>query len=356
MDGLLEPLDIASQTCEQLEAWMQRQNQRPFHGRQIFRWIHGKGAAGFEEMTDLPKDMRATLASAIALEAPKIVEEQRAEDGTAKFRYLLADGREVEGVFIPERDRRTLCVSTQVGCGLGCAFCATATMGLLRNLTAGEIVGQVEASIRRLRAPGLRRPVTNVVFMGMGEPLANLDSVATAVQILLHPQGLGLSRRRITVSTAGLVPAMEEFVHRVPVKLAVSLNATTDAVRDRVMPINRRFPLQELLRCCRGLPFQHADRLTFEYVLLGTLNDSDDDARRLVSLLGGIRAKVNLIPFNPFPGAPFRRPEQARVETFLEILASKGLSAFVRQSRGESLRGACGQLVTGSHPAEGKSV
>jgi 23S rRNA (adenine2503-C2)-methyltransferase len=257
-------------------------------------------------------------------------------------------------VFIPEAERQTLCVSTQVGCAMGCAFCATATMGLIRSLSAGEITGQVEAAALRLggggkAGGGKARPISNVVFMGMGEPLANLPAVGAAVQILLHPAGMGLSRRHITVSTAGLVPAMEEFVHRLPVKLAISLNATTDAVRDRLMPINRRFPIQDLLACCRQLPLQHGDRLTFEYVLLGGINDGPEDAGRLAGLLQGIRAKVNLIPFNTFPGCPFGAPDPRAVEAFQEALVTRQLSAFVRQSRGESLQGACGQLVTGRH-------
>jgi 23S rRNA (adenine2503-C2)-methyltransferase len=220
-------------------------------------------------------------------------------------------------------------------------------MGLIRNLTAGEIVGQVETVVRKLREPGSERPVSNVVFMGMGEPLANLEATVTAVEILLDQRGLGLSRRHLTVSTAGLVPAMGEFVHRVPAKLAVSLNATTDEVRSRIMPINDRFGLTELMDCCRNLPLQHTDRVTFEYVMLAGVNDSLEDARRLTELLSGIRAKVNLIPFNPFEGIPFSRPEQGQVEAFQEHLISRNISAFVRRSRGEELRGACGQLVAG---------
>jgi 23S rRNA (adenine2503-C2)-methyltransferase len=294
-------------------------------------------------MTDLAKALRAELAASVPLVPPEVVEEREADDGTVKYRLRLADGAEIESVFMPEEKRRTLCVSTQVGCGMGCGFCATATMGLVRNLTAGEIAGQLEAVTRR-RGP---RPVSNVVFMGMGEPLANLDAVADAVGILLHEHGHGLSRRHLTVSTAGLVPAMEAFVHRVPVKLAVSLNATTDEQRSRIMPVNRRYGIEELLGCCRNLPLQHNDRVTFEYVMLGGFNDTLDDARRLVRLLGGIRCKVNLIPFNPFPGVDFHRPRAGQVERFLQALADAGISAFVRRSRGESLRGACGQLVTG---------
>jgi 23S rRNA (adenine2503-C2)-methyltransferase len=343
----MTPEDLSSMTVEQLESWFEQQGERAFRGRQLFMWLHARCARTYDEMTDLSKETRAWLAKTVTLRQIRIAEEQEAEDGTRKFRFQLDDGAEVEGVFMPEERRSTLCVSTQVGCGMGCRFCATAGMGLTRNLTAGEIVGQVEAVVRKLRDPGEERPVSNVVFMGMGEPLANLEATVAAVTILLDQRGLGLSRRHLTVSTAGLVPAMGEFVHRVPVKLAVSLNATTDEVRSRIMPINDRFGLTELMDCCRNLPLQHTDRVTFEYVMLAGVNDSLDDARRLTGLLSGIRAKVNLIPFNPFEGIPFSRPAQDTVEAFQEHLISRNISAFVRRSRGESLRGACGQLVAG---------
>jgi len=338
--------DLASMNVAELQAWVESQGLRTFHARQIFRWLHQRGAASYEEMTDLSKDLRARLPQLAPLLRPVIVEERPCSDGAVKYRFRLHDGLEVEGVFIPESDRQTVCISSQVGCGMGCAFCATGTMGFLRNLSAAEIAGQVEAIMARLRAPDGRRPVSNVVFMGMGEPLANLPAVIRAAEILLDPLGPGFSRRHITVSTAGLIPAMEEFVRRSPVKLAVSLNATSDEVRDRIMPVNRRFPLERLLAACRNLPFQHGDRVTFEYVMLGGINDSDEDARRLLRLLSGIRAKVNLIPFNPFPGSAFARPSRERVDAFLERLAGGGVSAFVRQSRGASQGGACGQLVT----------
>lgn len=350
--------DLASMNVAELEAWVEAQGLRAFHARQIFRWLHQRGAASYEGMTDLSKELRARLPEIAPLRQPEIVEERPSSDGAVKYRFRLHDGLEVEGVFIPESDRQTVCISSQVGCGMGCAFCATGTMGHVRNLTAGEIVGQVEAIMARLRAPDGRRPVSNVVFMGMGEPLANLESVIRAAEILLHPLGPGFSRRHVTVSTAGLVPAMEEFVRRSSVKLAVSLNATSDEVRDRIMPVNRRFPLDVLLSACRNLPLQHGDRVTFEYVMLGGVNDSEEDARRLLRLLIGIRAKVNLIPFNAFPGSAFARPSRERVDAFLERLAAGGVSAFVRQSRGASQGGACGQLVTaaraGSTPAAGE--
>ncbi|HOX46561.1 MAG TPA: 23S rRNA (adenine(2503)-C(2))-methyltransferase RlmN [Myxococcota bacterium] len=337
--------DLSSLTRPELERWFARQGEKPFRGRQVFRWLHARNAASFEEMTDLSRALRARLPELAWLSAPAILEERQAGDGTRKYRFGLRDGLQVEGVYMPEERRRTLCVSTQVGCAQGCRFCATGTMGLTRSLSAGEIAGQLEAVSRRLAAEGLARPVTNVVFMGMGEPLANLEAVAAAVDILLDDFGPKLSRRHVTVSTVGLVPQMEEFVHRVPAKLAVSLNASSDEVRDSIMPVNRRYPLAELMRCCRNLPEQHA-RVTFEYVLLGGVNDSLADARALVALLAGFPCKINLIPYNPCPGLPYERPEERRVVEFGDLLAERQLSVFVRKSRGVELGAACGQLLT----------
>jgi 23S rRNA m2A2503 methyltransferase len=341
----METIDIRSLTFEQLEHWIKERGQPAFHGRQIFRWLHARSAATYAEMSDLSKTLRTDLERDAPLRPIEIVDELTAEDGTIKFCFRLADDQKIEGVFIPEEDRRTLCVSTQVGCGMGCAFCATGLLGFKRNLSAGEIVGQVETVSRRLRGPGRIHPISNIVFMGMGEPLANLEAVVAAVQILLHPNGLGISRRRVTVSTAGLADAMEEFVQRAPVKLAVSLNATNDELRDRIMPINRRFPIAKLIECCRRLPLLRGERITFEYVLLGGHNDSPEHARQLIKLLRGIRAKVNLIPFNPYPGLPFVRPDDSVVGEFRRILDEADISAFIRRSRGDSLQAACGQLV-----------
>jgi 23S rRNA (adenine2503-C2)-methyltransferase len=332
--------DLSSLTFDQIQDALVRMGEQPFRGRQIFSWLHKKNAVSWAEMTDLSKELRARLENEAPLTPPEIAQEQQADDGTIKFRYRLQDGQEVEGVFMPEQSRSTLCVSTQVGCGMGCKFCATATMGLRRNLTAGEISGQLEAAKRKLGVP-----ISNVVFMGMGEPLANLQAVLCAVDILLHPHGHYMSRRHVTVSTAGLVPAMEEFVHRTPAKLAVSLNATTNKVRNEIMPVNRKYPIESLLECCRHLPLQHTDRITFEYVMLGGLNDTEADARRLIRLLGGIRCKVNLIPFNPFGSLPYARPDEETVEIFQETVAAAGITVMTRKSRGQSLQGACGQLV-----------
>jgi 23S rRNA (adenine2503-C2)-methyltransferase len=337
--------DISSLSFDQIQDWMVDKGESAYRGRQVFRWLHSRAARSFHEMTDLSKDLRVKLSDLAPIVAVDIADEVTADDGTIKFRYVLHDGLEVEGVYMPGEGRRTLCISTQVGCGMGCAFCATGTMGLLRNLAASEICGQLEAVVRRLRDEIGDRPVTNVVFMGMGEPLANLDAVVRAIEILLHEHGAGLSRRRITISTVGIVSAMEEFVSRVPVKLAISLNATSDEIRSKIMPINKRFDLGQLLDCCRRLPLSHNDRLTFEYVLLSGVNDSDADARRLAKLLTGIRCKVNLIPYNAFEALPFERPGNERVEKFQSILIARDLSVFIRRSQGESLRAACGQLI-----------
>src|SRR6185503_13752938 len=275
-----------------------------------------------------------------------------AVDGTRKLLFhLQRDGGgtvPIESVLIPQferasgaRDRLTLCISSQAGCGMGCGFCATARLGLVRNLTPAEIVGQVRAGIA-LAAP---RPLTNIVLMGMGEPLANYDAVRTALDILIADWGYGISPRRITVSTVGLVPAIGRLIADTRVHLAVSLSATTDAQRERLMPINRRYPLAALLDACRALPLPRRKRITFEYVMLGGENDSDADARRLVRLLHGLRVKVNLIPFNPFPGAGFRASPRDRIEAFQAILRRHGLNATIRESRGQDIQAACGQLA-----------
>jgi len=345
-------------TFDRIQQWAVENDLPAFRGRQIFGWLHARGVHDFSGMTNLSKALRAELSENVPLRTVEIVERREAADGTVKFRFRLHDESEIEGVYMPEDDiqdsppvsggRRTLCISTQVGCAMGCRFCATATMGLVRSLSAGEITGQLEAVACWLGKRPEEHPVTNVVFMGMGEPLANLKAVSNAVTNLLDQHGAGLSRRHVTVSTAGLVNAMDEFVSRVPARLAVSLNATSDEVRSRIMPVNKRFPLGELLDCCRHLPLKHTDRLTFEYVLLGGVNDSPEDSRRLADLLSGIRCKVNLIPYNPFPQAPFERPEPERVAEFQKILISRHYTVFVRRSRGQELQAACGQLVSGT--------
>ncbi len=325
---------------------MENRGEPAFHGRQLFHWLHGRSVHDYALMTDLSQELRQQLAKEAPLVLPEPVERRLGPDGTMKVRFRLADGCQVEGVYMPEEKRRTICVSTQAGCGMGCIFCATAGMGLVRSLTAGEITGQVEAIVPLLGEQPVGHPVSNVVFMGMGEPLANLEAVATAVDNLRDPLGLGLSRRHITVSTCGLVPAMEKFAGRVAARLAVSLNATSDEVRSRIMPINRRYGLDVLLECCRKLELPGTDRLTFEYVMMRGINDSVEDARRLPKLLSGIHCKINLIPFNQVAGLPFERPENDQVENFQSLLLAKNFSVFIRRSRGDEVQAACGQLVT----------
>jgi 23S rRNA (adenine2503-C2)-methyltransferase len=323
-----------------------------YRARQIFAWVHARGATSAEQMTDLPREVRGRLAGAVEL-APLVLDgEATAPDGTRKLRLRAADGALVETVLIPEEEKLTQCVSTQVGCALGCRLCATATMGFLRNLTAGEIVDQIYRARALLEGAGAPR-LSNLVFMGMGEPLANLDAVLAAVENLCSGLGCDFSPRRITVSTAGLVPRIEELGRRAPtLGLAVSLNATTDEVRSRLMPVNRRWPLPVLLEALRRFPLPRRRRITIEYVLVDGLNDTPADARRLPALLDRIPCKVNLIPFNETDAVSARRdalrlarPSEARIEAFAEVLRAKGLQTTVRRSRGAEVLGACGQLV-----------
>ncbi len=329
--------------------------ERPFRARQLYRWLHQKGAASLGEMTDLPRAFREALAARTALTTLERASEQRSEDGTIKWTWRTRDGKLVESVYMPEEDRRTLCVSSQVGCAVGCTFCLTGTMGLARNLSPGEIVDQVHRANRRIVELGLApgpRPLTNLVFMGMGEPLANFRSLEVALGILLSEDGPNFSQRHVTVSTSGLVPVMRRLGEETPVKLAVSLNATTDAVRDAIMPINRRWPLAELLEACRAFPARNGRRITFEYVLLDGVNDSLEDAERLATLIRGIPAKVNLLPYNANPGLPYRAPPPDRVVAFQEALAARNVTVVVRKNRGRDISAACGQLAAEGGPGD----
>jgi 23S rRNA (adenine2503-C2)-methyltransferase len=340
--------DLRSLPRAELEALVARLGERPFRARQLWRWLHRKGAASLEEMTDLPAALRGALAEAASLPTLERASEARSADGTVKWTWRTADGRLVESVYMPEADRKTLCVSTQAGCAMGCTFCMTATMGLGRHLSAGEILDQVARANRRLVELGEGkgpRPVTNLVFMGMGEPLHNLDAVLAALEVLLSEEGPDYSSRHVTVSTSGLVPEMRRFLAATEVKLAVSLNATTDEVRDRLMPVNRRWPIRDLLAACREAPLRRGRRITFEYVLLAGVNDADEDAERLARLLRGIPAKVNLIPYNENPGLGFGAPAPARVQAFQEILYRREVNAVVRRNRGRDIAAACGQLA-----------
>ena len=340
--------DLRSMARGDLDALVARLGQKPYRSRQIYRWLHQKGAASIEERTDLPAGLRAALAAEARLDALERAAEARSADGTVKWTWRTGDGKLVESVYMPETDRKTLCVSTQAGCAVGCTFCMTGTMGLSRNLTAGEILGQVAGANRRLVELGEgrgSRPLTNLVFMGMGEPLQNYENVKSAIEVLLSEDGPNFSNRHVTVSTSGVVPAMRRLGEETDVKLAVSLNATTDEVRSALMPLNRRWPIAELLEACRSFPMKRGRRITFEYVLLGGVNDSDEDAKRLARLVRGIPAKVNLIPYNENPGLGFTSPAPSRVERFRDALVERNVTAVVRRNRGRDIAAACGQLA-----------
>jgi len=354
--------DLRAQPLPALERLMAELGEKPYRARQLFRWLHRRGAAGLEEMSDLPRELRAVLAGRCALPTLTRHEERRSRDGTIKWTWRTADGMLVESVYMPHlgdgedeeepanRDRRTLCVSTQVGCAMGCTFCLTATMGLRRQLSAGEIVDQVHRANRRLvelQEGPAPRPLTNLVFMGMGEPLHNFEALKPALELLLHREGPDFSHRHVTVSTSGLVPGIDRLGAETQVKLAISLNASSDAQRDALMPVNRRWPIAELLAACRRFPVKQGRRITFEYVLLGGINDTDEDARRLARLLAGIPAKVNLIPYNQNPGLPHVAPGPGRIEAFRALLLAGGLTAVVRRNRGRDIAAACGQLAAG---------
>ena len=360
------PADLRSLPLAAVERAVVALGEKPYRARQLFRWLHQKGAASLDEMSDLPRALREALAARFTLRTLEAAEEKRSSDGTIKWKWRTFDGRFVESVYMPHtsdedgdtnnRDRRTLCVSTQVGCAVGCQFCLTGTMGLVRNLGAGEIADQIHRANRRIVELGLAegpRPLTNLVFMGMGEPLHNFDNVKTALnEILLAEDGPNFSHRHVTVSTSGIVPQIRRLGEETQVKLAISLNATTDAQRDVLMPLNRRWPLDELLAACRAFPMKQGRRITFEYVLLGGVNDSDADAERLAGLLRGIPAKVNVIPYNENPGLGFKAPPPERVEAFQDILVRRNVTAVVRRNRGRDISAACGQLAAEGGPGD----
>jgi 23S rRNA (adenine2503-C2)-methyltransferase len=342
-------------TRAEVEGLVARLGEKPYRARQIYRWLHQKGAGTLEEMTDLPAALRRRLAAEASLEPLARAGERRSTDGTIKWTWRTTDGKLVESVYMPEEGRKTLCVSTQAGCAVGCTFCMTGTMGLLRNLSSGEIVDQVARANRRLRELGQgsgERPLTNLVFMGMGEPLHNYENVKAALDVLLSEDGPNFSNRHVTVSTSGVVPQMRRLGEETDVKLAVSLNATTDEVRTGIMPLNRRWPLAELLAACRDFPMKKGRRITFEYVLLGGVNDGDDDARRLARLVKGIPAKVNLIPYNENPGLHFHAPAPERVKAFQDLLVAANVTAVVRRNRGRDIAAACGQLAVEGGPGD----
>lgn len=332
------PVDLKNLSPTELEAFLAGLGKERFRAGQLLRWIYPRGVTGFAAMTDLAKSFREELAQRATVSSFSPSAEEVSRDGTRKFLFRLADGESVETVLIPmDEGRATLCVSTQVGCAMQCSFCLTGVFGLTRNLSAAEIVNQVCAVRERF-------PVDNIVLMGMGEPLHNLDNVVRALEILYAEPGFNYSPRKVTLSTSGLVPEMLELGRRIRVNLAVSLNATTDAVRDQLMPINRRYPLAELMRACREFPLAPRQRITFEYILIRGVNDTLDDARRLVGLLHGVKAKVNLIPYNEHPGSDLQAPTAAAVEAFQRQLLNRGIVAIRRASKGQDISAACGQL------------
>jgi 23S rRNA (adenine2503-C2)-methyltransferase len=340
----MSPLSLKTLTAAQMADFVAAQGWPRHRTPQLLTWIYQRGVTRFDQLTDVGRADRARLEQLAVITEPQIVDVRRdPDDGTEKLLFRLEDGGTVESVLIPDDDRLTLCLSTQIGCTLDCGFCLTGTMGLTRNLKAHEIVDQVLGA--RAHAGPTRR-ITNLVFMGMGEPLANLPAVCEAIERLTAAWGLGYSPRRITVSTAGLVPQMATLgAYPHTVNLAVSLNATTNKTRDRVMgTINRKYPIETLLAACRAYPLPPRRRIYVEYVLLAGINDSLEDARRLVKLLHGIRCKVNLIPFNPWPGAPFQRPSDASVAAFQALLLAAHFTVFVRKSKGRHILAACGQL------------
>ena len=323
-----------------------------FRAKQVWHWIYHHGLTSFAPMTTLARDFRAALAANFTLARPAVSRLLESADGTRKWLLRLADGNEIECVHIPEEDRGALCVSVQVGCTLACPFCHTGTQALVRNLTAPEIVGQVmlaRDALGEWPSPREDRMLSNIVLMGMGEPLYNYDNVAKAVRIIMDREGIAISRRRITLSTAGVVPMMRRCGDELGVKLAISLHGVTDALRDELVPLNRKYPLAELIAACRDYPgASTARRITFEYVMLKGVNDSPAEARALVRLLAGIPAKVNVIPYNPWPGSPYECSSPAAIEAFAAVLAKARLAAPVRATRGQDIMAACGQLRTAS--------
>jgi 23S rRNA (adenine2503-C2)-methyltransferase len=335
--------DLAELELSELEAALQARGCERFHARQLYRWIYRHGVTDVDRMSDLSRALRAQLKEEFALSTPRLVMDDTSVDGTRKFLLELADGRRIEAVFIPDTPSMTFCISTQVGCAMACDFCLTGKMGLVRNLTAGEIAAQVRVLAA---ATGLLDHPFNIVLMGMGEPLHNYDNTMKALRMLHAEYGLAVSARRVTLSTVGIVPGLERLaLEPLMPNLAISLHATTDAQRTRLVPPNRKYSLESIIETCRRFPLKKRNRITFEYVMLDGVNDTPEDARRLVRLLSGIRAKVNLIPLNPAPGIPYERPSDARVDRFAQILADRHLTVSVRKSRGRDIRAACGQLI-----------
>jgi len=347
MDTLPSKTNLLGLTPQALTDFFAGLGEKSFRAAQVLQWIHRFGVDDFEAMTNLSKPLRTKLADVAEVRGPEVALDRIAADGTRKLLLRLADGNGIETVFIPEANRGTLCVSSQVGCTLNCAFCATGAQGFNRNLEAHEIIGQLWA-MNRLLGPAAQgdRHISNVVMMGMGEPLLNFDNVIPAMQLMLDDNAYGLSKRRVTLSTAGMVPMIDKLRETLPVSLAVSLHATRDSLRNEIVPLNRKYPIAELLDACRRyIDNQPHRRITLEYILLDGVNDSDQDARELAALLRDVPSKVNLIPYNPFPQGRFKRSPAARVNHFRQILMDAGYTTVTRRTRGDDIDAACGQLA-----------
>jgi len=347
-------VNLLGKSPDELRGFLQKLGEPAYRGAQIYHALHAEHRFDFGEMTNLPAALRERLARETSIELPRILRTYQSDDGTVRYVLALdapdpesanqiAKPATIETVFMPEENRQTLCISTQAGCAVDCHFCLTATLGLIRNLTVGEIIGQVSLALKENRAT--LKPQTNVVLMGQGEPLLNYEAVVAALRIMLDPNGLAISPKHTTLSTSGIVPGIERLgTEKIRPKLAISLNASSDEQREAIMPINRKYPIEKLIEACERYPLRPWEHLTFEYVLLGGFNDSPEDARRVARLLVNLRAKVNLIPWNPGE-LPFEKPDPARIEEFRRILTDKGLRAFVRYSRGQDVMAACGQLA-----------
>ncbi|MEJ2344282.1 MAG: 23S rRNA (adenine(2503)-C(2))-methyltransferase RlmN [Gammaproteobacteria bacterium] len=341
-------INLLGLTRTQMERFFVERGEKPFRATQVMRWIYREGVTGFDAMTNLSKVLRARMVQDAEIRLPELVLEQPSSDGTRKWVLRMACGNSIETVFIPDGQRGTLCVSSQVGCTLNCTFCSTATQGFNRNLTTAEIVGQVLFAAKALGIPANRgdRVITNVVLMGMGEPLMNFDNVVPAMDLMMDDLGFGISKRRVTLSTAGVVPLIDRLREVSDVSLAVSLHAPNDELRNELVPLNRKYPIEPLLQACKryvqGVPHR---RITFEYVMIDGVNDSLQQARELVRALRGVPSKVNLIPFNPFPGSPWRRSDDKAIDRFRDVLVSAGLTTITRKTRGDDIAAACGQLV-----------
>ncbi|TAK90937.1 MAG: 23S rRNA (adenine(2503)-C(2))-methyltransferase RlmN [Burkholderiaceae bacterium] len=347
MSARTEPTNLLDFDPAALMAWCGARGEKAFRARQLLRWIHQAGASDFQAMTDLAKSLREKLEHEACIQAPAVLSDHTSADGTRKWLLDVGQGNAIESVFIPEANRGTLCISTQAGCAVNCRFCSTGHQGFNRNLSVGEIIGQLWWANRALGANEKdERVISNVVLMGMGEPLLNYDHTISALRLMLDDHAYGLSRRRVTLSTSGVVPMMDRLGADCPVALAVSLHAPNDALRDVLVPLNKKYPLRELMAACqRYLAFAPRDFITFEYVMLDGVNDSDDHARELIALVRDVPCKFNLIPFNPFPESGLHRSAAARIKTFSLLLQDAGIVTTVRKTRGDDIDAACGQLA-----------